>query len=153
MCSTAYFHPFVSGILELKRGSYREGVIEMAKILIADDDRDFRRILGRALQHEGFNVVIAGDGQEALALARTEKPDLMLLDVLMSRMYGTEVAAALREDRTTEHIPVIFLTGLKSNYDNLGIPCHDFGEVLAKPLDYVALISTIQDRLHAVDSF
>lgn len=125
----------------------------MAKILIADDDRDFRAVLGRALKHEGFQVLTASDGQEALALARSEKPDLVLLDILMSRMYGTEVAAALREDPATERIGVIFLTGLKSNYDNLGIPCNDFGEVLAKPLDYVTLISTIQSRLHAENPF
>jgi two-component system alkaline phosphatase synthesis response regulator PhoP len=80
----------------------------MAKtILVVDDEKRLRRLLQDYLTQEGFRVVAAGDGQEALFVARYEKPDLIILDLMMPGMGGYEFLRAYRKERDT---PVIILT-------------------------------------------
>jgi len=82
------------------------------KILIAEDEEPIRAVMYDALVAEGFSVSVAGDGQEALVGVSEQKPDLILLDVLMPRMDGTAVLKELRSSEDTKHIPVILLTNL-----------------------------------------
>lgn len=82
----------------------------MAKILVADDERDIRELIGFTLQLAGHSIVYAVNGEEAVRLARLEKPDLLLLDYRMPVMPGSEAAERLRADPETALIPVIFLT-------------------------------------------
>ena len=70
------------------------------KILLAEDDRFLRRACETALTRRGMTVVAAGDGEEALALIRSERPDLILLDLLMPKMTGIEVLRTLARDGT-----------------------------------------------------
>ncbi|MGB9692003.1 MAG: response regulator [Candidatus Sumerlaeaceae bacterium] len=82
------------------------------KILAVDDELDLLLIIKTALSSEGFEVITATNGPDALAMAEDEKPDLIILDVMMPEMNGFEVLQALRESVTTERIPVIMLTGV-----------------------------------------
>ncbi len=82
----------------------------MTKILIAEDERDIRDLITYTLQFAGYEVVLAGDGEEAVQLTLQEKPDLVLLDVRMPRMNGYEACKAIKADEKTKGIPVIFLS-------------------------------------------
>lgn len=80
------------------------------KILIVEDDKDFLFILQVNFRNEGFFVITAKDGQEGLDLAAKEKPDLILLDILMPKMDGIEVAKQIKKNGA--NIPIIFLTNV-----------------------------------------
>ncbi len=86
----------------------------MASILIVDNDVDLVESLSDVLQEKGYTVAAAYDGEAGLAQARSAKPDLILLDVMMARdNEGFEVAKRLHEDPVTGHIPVILITGIR----------------------------------------
>lgn len=82
------------------------------KILAVDDETDLLLIIKTALTSEGFEVITATNGPDALAMAEDERPDLVILDIMMPEMNGFEVLASLRNNPVTERIPVIMLTGL-----------------------------------------
>jgi DNA-binding response OmpR family regulator len=82
----------------------------MAKILIAEDERDIRDLITFTLGFAGYEVVAAANGEEALSLARQEVPDLILMDVRMPRMTGYEACAEMKKDDRLKDIPVIFLS-------------------------------------------
>ena len=79
-------------------------------VLVADDDPDILSLVKLRLERSGYDVVSAGDGQQALETARTRAPDLALLDVMMPKLDGYEVTARLRQEEATRHLPVILLT-------------------------------------------
>ena len=79
-------------------------------VLVADDDDDILALVTFRLERAGCRVLRAADGAQALDLARELKPDLAVLDVMMPRLSGLEVARALREDERTRELPVILLT-------------------------------------------
>jgi DNA-binding response OmpR family regulator len=87
------------------------------RILLAEDDRFLRRAAESALKRAGFTVLPAADGEEALRLARAEKPDLVLLDLIMPKLQGFEVLKALKADPTTAMIPVVVLSNLGQDGD------------------------------------
>lgn len=82
----------------------------MAKILIAEDERDIRDLIIFTLRFSGYEVVAASNGEEAIQLAQQEMPDLILLDVRMPRKTGYEACRAIKADEKTKNIPVIFLS-------------------------------------------
>ena len=82
----------------------------MAKILIAEDERDIRDLITFTLGFAGFEVGAAANGEEAVNLARQEIPDLILMDVRMPRMTGYEACAILKTDAKLKDVPVIFLS-------------------------------------------
>ncbi|MDY6875177.1 MAG: response regulator [Chloroflexota bacterium] len=79
-------------------------------ILVVDDNRSVVRIIQVLLQREGFEILTAFDGLEGLQKAREEKPDLIILDIVMPRMDGYEVCRLLQDDPDTASIPVLMLT-------------------------------------------
>ena len=86
----------------------------MAKILLVEDDKSLREIYGVRLQAEGYTIVSAGDGEEALALAIKEKPDLILSDVMMPKISGFDMLDILRSTGETKNVKVIMMTALSS---------------------------------------
>jgi DNA-binding response OmpR family regulator len=80
------------------------------KILIVDDDVDTLRLVGLMLQRQGYQIVAATNGQQGLARAVEERPDLILLDVMMPDMDGYEVTRRLRKDPATAAIPILMFT-------------------------------------------
>lgn len=83
-----------------------------AKVLVAEDDPSVRMTLEFVLQDEGFDVIMAEDGEQAVAMALEQAPDVILLDQMMPKLTGKEVLAALRGADATKDIPVIVLTGM-----------------------------------------
>jgi DNA-binding response OmpR family regulator len=84
----------------------------MAKILIVEDDRFLRELIARKLRNEGYDVIEAVDGEEGLKRIKEEKPDLILLDLILPGIDGFEVLAKAKEDPDTAQIPVIILSNL-----------------------------------------
>ena len=82
----------------------------MAKILIAEDERDIRDLITFTLRFAGHEVKAVTNGEEAYETARAINPDLILLDVRMPRMTGYEACRKIKEDEGTQHIPVVFLS-------------------------------------------
>jgi DNA-binding response OmpR family regulator len=82
----------------------------MARILVAEDERDIRELIGFTLRHYGHEVLSASNGEDALAIALRELPDLVLLDIRMPRLTGYDVCRRLRAEPTTKNIPVAFLS-------------------------------------------
>jgi len=87
------------------------------RILLAEDDRFLRRAEEAALKRAGFVVLAAADGEEALRMAIAEKPDLVLLDLIMPKLQGFEVLKALKADPATAAIPVVVLSNLGQDGD------------------------------------
>jgi CheY-like chemotaxis protein len=81
------------------------------RVLVVDDDAALRFVCATVLGLEGYEVIEAANGQDALYLARTAAPDVMLLDLSMPVLDGFGVAAALRSDQRTRELPFVFLTG------------------------------------------
>lgn len=86
----------------------------MLKILIADDEQDIRDIVTWYLSREGFQVFAAADGEAALDIETSHSPDLLLLDVMMPRLSGWEVAKSIKR-----HVPIVFLTALGEENDKI----------------------------------
>lgn len=87
------------------------------KVLIVEDDAFLRKILSTKFGKEGFDVVTAGDGEEALEMMRKEGPDLVLLDLVLPKMSGFEVLTDARTDKALSSIPVIVLSNLSQDED------------------------------------
>ena len=87
------------------------------RILLAEDDRFLRRAAEARLKRHGLEVLTAADGEEALRIARAERLDLVLLDVIMPKLEGFEVLKLLKEDEATASIPVIVLSNLGQERD------------------------------------
>ena len=85
----------------------------MKKILFIEDEQTLQKTLGDILKKEGYEVVSALDGETGLRLVGTEKPDLILLDVILPKIEGFDVLKKLKEDPNTKNIPVIILTNLE----------------------------------------
>jgi CheY-like chemotaxis protein len=84
------------------------------RVLLVEDDRVLRRACEVSLRRRGVTVLTAQDGEEGLRLARSEAPDLVLLDLLMPKLTGLEVLQALRADEGTRHLPVLIISNSSS---------------------------------------
>jgi CheY-like chemotaxis protein len=87
------------------------------RILLVEDDRFLRKAAETSLKRHGYHVVTASDGEEALRLVRTEKPELILLDLIIPKVQGFEVLRTLKADAQTASIPVIVLSNLGQEHD------------------------------------
>ncbi|MDW5593624.1 response regulator [Conexibacter stalactiti] len=83
---------------------------ETTRILVADNDEDILTLVAFRLERQGYEVLVARDGAEALERARQELPDLCVLDVMMPKLTGYDVTRELRADPRTQEVPVILLT-------------------------------------------
>ena len=117
------------------------------KILIAEDSPTVRRVVAGRLAADGYQVIEAVDGEDALLLARAEQPDLLVLDKVMPKYDGFEVVRALREDPQTRDIPVIMLTERASEPDVLSGLSLGVDEYMAKPFSPRELSARVQQVL------
>jgi DNA-binding response OmpR family regulator len=116
-------------------------------VLIADDDRDIVRFVALNLRLEGFEVVVATDGQDALDMALDVRPSLILLDTMMPRMDGYEVCSRLRDQRPDAQIPVIMLTAKSMDADRSMAYTAGADDWVTKPFDPADLVSKVKDHL------
>ena len=123
------------------------------KILIVDDEKDALYILEKELTARGYSVIAADNGNDALNLAKSEHPDLIILDIWMPDMDGSEVAARLKKDFITKDIPVIFLTCLFQKREGEEQGRVVAGSVLiAKPYSIRGLATQIRELLAGTDN-
>lgn len=118
-----------------------------AKILIVDDDDRNVRLMESILKANGYSVVKAYDGEQALQVIADERPDLVLLDAMMPKMNGFEVCLRIRKDRATRLLPVIMVTALNALEDKvqaLEIGADDF---LSKPINRLELLAKMRSVL------
>jgi CheY-like chemotaxis protein len=122
----------------------------MPKILLVEDNELNRDMLARRLQRKGYTIVIALDGAQGLAMARSELPDLILMDMSLPVLDGWEATRALRADPELVGIPVIALTAhaMAGDYERcMAAGCDDYD---TKPVELVRLLSKIERLLQRV---
>ncbi|MGH2691364.1 MAG: response regulator transcription factor [Actinomycetota bacterium] len=115
-----------------------------ARILVVDDDPVILRLIEVNLDLEGFEVLIADRGEDAISKARSSAPDLIILDLMMPEMSGWEIAERLQQDDKTNGIPLVFLSARTQDEDRrrgeeLGVAGY-----VTKPFDPADLVSTIR---------
>lgn len=114
------------------------------KILIVDDSKTALMMQSMLLKRESYEVITASDGEEGVAKALAEKPDLILLDVVMPKMSGFDVLTRLRSEETTRETPILLVTtrgestNIQSGYD---AGCSDY---LTKPVDGTELLAKLK---------
>jgi two-component system, OmpR family, alkaline phosphatase synthesis response regulator PhoP len=120
------------------------------RILVVDDESAIRLLCRVNLDPAGFETIEAGNGATALALARSERPDLILLDVMLPGLDGWEVAQKLAEMPETRSIPIVLLTARAAAPDE--VQAHAVGGVgyIKKPFDPVELLQTVTATLQRV---
>jgi two-component system cell cycle response regulator DivK len=123
----------------------------MKKILIADDKATSRELLRTVLERQGYEVMEAADGEEALQKALAELPDLILLDLQMPRRSGYEVLGELRKDTRHAALPIIALTASAMQGDRERALAAGFTGYLAKPVALVHLREEVQRLLQKKD--
>jgi DNA-binding response OmpR family regulator len=119
----------------------------MARILAVDDEPTITRLVEAALAKDGHEVLSAGSGDEALLKARTEEPDLILLDIMMPGMDGHEVLVRLRTDPATQDVPVAFLSAVGDVSEQLEGLEEGAIDYITKPFSPVDLRAAVKDLL------
>lgn len=102
------------------------------KILLVDDDLTISEMYCERLEAEGYDMVISHDGESGLAAAKAEKPDLILLDIMMPKMNGLDVAKALKDESSVKNVPIIFLTALIQDADKVSAMTSGDNQYLVK---------------------
>lgn len=123
----------------------------MAKILVVDDDPDFVNLTKRILRGKGYEVITAASGQQALKVMRKEKPDLVLLDIMMSYILdGLDVSREMAQDPELKDVPVIMVTSLTGARAQGIVPSGEYipvDEWIHKPIDPDLLLARIEEAL------
>jgi CheY-like chemotaxis protein len=113
-----------------------------ATVLVVDDDPVIVKLLQVNFEMDGYDVLTAGDGAEGLARAQADRPDIIVCDVMMPKMNGLEVAAALKGDQDTKDIPIILLSAKAQTSDiQAGKDVAD--EYITKPFDPLELLERV----------
>jgi len=122
--------------------------MDKKKILLVDDEEDVLSVLAKGLTTEGYSIIKANKGEDALVLAKLERPALVILDLEMPDIYGGDITRMLKEDPETKDIPVMFLTGMFPKEE-----AEKGGRVIAghilfvKPYDILELVTAIEELL------
>ena len=119
----------------------------MKKILIADDDPTIRLLVNATLRQDSYTLMEAVDGEQTLAVARTERPDLILLDVGMPLLDGFEVCRQLKADPDTDGIHIVMLTARAQEAERQAGDAAGADGYFTKPFSPLALLNTITDVL------
>jgi len=132
------------GLVEKKEVSFDEQTKRAPLILIADDEEHIRRILEVRLKSAGYDVIKASNGKEAVELAIKEKPDLIIMDIMMPQMDGFQATKTLKSRLETAIIPVMMLTAKKdidSELKGIDMGADDY---MTKPFDGQRLLARVK---------
>ncbi len=117
----------------------------MTKIMVVDDEPDLLEVVKLILESDGYQVVTANSGQEALSIIEKEMPDLVLLDIIMPKMDGWEVFSRIKGNPRTHDIPVIMLTAKDQRIDKLiGLHVVRVDDYITKPFGRAELLERIK---------
>ena len=123
----------------------------MSKILYVEDNEDNIYMLSRRLKRNGFDLVIARDGEEGVEAAEKEIPDLILMDLSLPKLDGWGATKELKKNEKTQHIPIIALSAhaMQEHKESaLQAGCNDYD---TKPVDFARLLSKIEEQLAKVN--
>lgn len=115
-------------------------------VLVAEDDLEIAGILRKTLSAEGYRIALAYDGEEALRAALTQKPDVVILDVMMPQMNGWEVCKALRARPDFQNVGIMMLTAIGPNLNEMTAPLYGADDYLDKPF----LVPELLEKLAAL---
>jgi DNA-binding response OmpR family regulator len=118
-----------------------------ATILVVDDTPEILALVETRLRRRGFDVVTAADGEAALVAARARTPDLVVLDIMMPKRNGWEVARALKRDPTTQSTKIVVLTAIGQQINQITSPLYGADAYLDKPFDFDDLERIIDELL------
>ncbi len=122
--------------------------ITKPKILVVDDEPDLRSTVEYRLKFSDCDVVSASNGQEGLAQAVAEMPDLILLDTNMPEMSGLEMLKQLRSTAAIKHIPVIMVTAISEPRDIAAVSQYGISDYVTKPFNFAELMEKVQLALN-----
>lgn len=128
-------------------GPLYDGDMPPSTVLVVDDDPVIVKLLQVNFEMEGYDVITAGDGQEGLDRARAEHPDAIVLDVMMPKLNGLQVAQMLKEDEATRSIPIILLSA-KAQSTDIAAGKEIADEYMTKPFDPLELLDRVAELLN-----
>lgn len=117
------------------------------KILLVDDEPHIITMVENRMKHAGYEVITAGDGQEALAKAQKEKPDLIILDLMLPKLDGYKVCRMLKFDEKYKHIPIIMLSARAQETDKKMGESVGADGYITKPFEPQVLLGKVKDLL------
>lgn len=120
-----------------------------ASILVVDDDPEIVSMLSTRLSARGYKVSTASDGKAAIERAKRERPELVLLDVMMPGKSGWEVVRALKQDPVTQSIKVVMVTAIGENVNAMTSPLYGADAYIDKPFEFERLERVIADLIGA----
>jgi len=122
------------------------------RLLLVDDEPSIVKMVGKRLEIEGFDVLIAMDGQEALAKAQAESPDVMILDLMLPKLNGYEVCTMLKQDTRFQKIPIVMFTAKTQEKDEkMAMEC-GANAFVRKPFRAQELLDKVRSLLGAAQS-
>lgn len=121
----------------------RGALLMPKKILMVEDEADIRDAVEASLKSRGYLVIAAADGEEALHKVKSEKPDLVLLDIIMPKLDGWQVLKAIRDDEATRELPVVMLTANRETSSLIESQSQRATDYLMKPFDIEKLLKFI----------
>lgn len=132
-----------------RRGLPRSPVLKGATVLVVDDSATIRAVLGKMLSQDGYVVLKAADGEEALQVARNEKPDLIFLDIVLPGMNGFSVLRALRRDQRTHEIPIVMISGNLQATEQFYVQRFGADDFMKKPFGRAEVFERIRHLLES----
>jgi CheY-like chemotaxis protein len=117
----------------------------MQKLLIADDEAGIRALVRMTLEGDEFEILEAEDGAQALEMIRSQKPEMVLLDVMMPGMNGFDACAAIKSDPETRNITVVMLTARAMEQDRIDGQAAGADDYFTKPFSPVALLRKVDE--------
>jgi two-component system alkaline phosphatase synthesis response regulator PhoP len=122
------------------------------KILIVDDEEDILEFLAYNFKKQGFNVVVAKDGRKGFSVAKKEKPDLIISDMLMPEIDGIEFCKAVRQEYSIKDTPFLMLTAVNDDYKVLYAISSGADQYATKPIRFPYLLAMVNEMLEEIPS-
>jgi DNA-binding response OmpR family regulator len=119
----------------------------MARVLYVDDDIELTRLVQDCLEDQGYEVLIANDGEEGLSAVISERPDMVILDVMMPLLNGWEIAKYMREREDYKNVPILMLTGIGPSLNEMTAPLYGANGHIDKPFELDDLIEKVEALL------